>query len=446
MAGAYLRSHEEGWRNPKHRGQWRSTLERYVFPAIGATPVALASVRPGVVGDQALREAVSMLEAIALQGAVREPAVRVCRDEQDDGVWLDLGREDWGLVHVNAQGWRLVPGANVPLLRPRGLRPLPVPVRVDRDLALADLRRLLNLRPGEAGQPSGDIVLAVLWLVSVLYPRGPYPVLALDGEQGSAKTTMSLVMRRLADPNLADIQPMPKQERDLALACRNGRLLALDNLSSIAPDMADALCRVATGSGFRERQLYTNDEENMGWVQNPVLLNGIPALLARGDLADRAIALTLPAIPDHLRRTEVDFWREFDTAAAGILGLLLDAIATALRRLPEVRLERPPRMADFAWLACAAAPAFGWSEGQVLAALEENRAAAVAGVIEADAVAATILALAQEHGAWIGTPSELNRTGMAGGFCAWVMPPGRLSPVGHSSAPRPRREGCFRSA
>jgi integrase len=35
----YIAAHEAGWRNPKHRQQWRSTLETYAFPVIGALPV-----------------------------------------------------------------------------------------------------------------------------------------------------------------------------------------------------------------------------------------------------------------------------------------------------------------------------------------------------------------------------------------------------------------------
>ncbi len=38
-ARAYISSHEAGWKNDKHRAQWRSTLATYVYPVIGALPV-----------------------------------------------------------------------------------------------------------------------------------------------------------------------------------------------------------------------------------------------------------------------------------------------------------------------------------------------------------------------------------------------------------------------
>ena len=35
-----LQAHEEGWRNAKHRDQWRATLRNYVYPVIGNLPAA----------------------------------------------------------------------------------------------------------------------------------------------------------------------------------------------------------------------------------------------------------------------------------------------------------------------------------------------------------------------------------------------------------------------
>jgi integrase len=38
-AEAYIRAHEAGWRNEKHRQQWRNTLATYVSPVFGKVPV-----------------------------------------------------------------------------------------------------------------------------------------------------------------------------------------------------------------------------------------------------------------------------------------------------------------------------------------------------------------------------------------------------------------------
>lgn len=40
VAEDYMAAHESSWRNPKHRAQWRSTLETYAYPHMGELSVA----------------------------------------------------------------------------------------------------------------------------------------------------------------------------------------------------------------------------------------------------------------------------------------------------------------------------------------------------------------------------------------------------------------------
>lgn len=46
-AESYIAAHGAGWRNPKHRAQWRSTLATYAYPVMGE--LAIASVDTGIV-------------------------------------------------------------------------------------------------------------------------------------------------------------------------------------------------------------------------------------------------------------------------------------------------------------------------------------------------------------------------------------------------------------
>ena len=46
-AARYIKAHEASWANPKHRAQWRSTLETYAYPHIGE--LAVAAVDTGLV-------------------------------------------------------------------------------------------------------------------------------------------------------------------------------------------------------------------------------------------------------------------------------------------------------------------------------------------------------------------------------------------------------------
>jgi putative DNA primase/helicase len=414
-----------------------------------ANPVAVGRnggrlPRPAAVPDQALSEALGAFEAMAQRGPERRVGIRIWRGE-DGAVWLDLGRADWALVRIAPEGWYVVTAADVPLVRTSGLAPLPLPEPVGRAAALNALRSQFNV-----GSEHGLMLLAA-WLVCALFPEGPYAVLALDGEQGSAKTTVSRKARRCVDPHVADIRPLPKDERDLIVAARNARVLAYDNVSHLKPEMADAICRVATGAGWGERELYTNGEEYFTRVCNPVLLNGIPSLLGRADLADRALAVTLVPIADEERLSEAKVWAAFDAALPGILALLLDALALVLRDGPGLSLARLPRMADFAKLACAAAPAFGWTVEDMLAALERNWAGIFDAVVEADQVAKAVQALASERvsrneGPWFGTSEELlellnQRVPQEQRERGWPRDPTRFSMRLRRAAPALRKTG-----
>jgi hypothetical protein len=245
------------------------------------------------------------------------------------------------------------------------------------------------LRPFLNVQTNTDFVLVVAWALAVLRNRGPYPVIVLSGEQGSAKSTFSAILRALLDPNTAPLRALPREDRDLFIAANNGHVLAFDNVSGLPAWISDTLCRLATGGGFAVRQLYTDQDEVLFDAARPVILNGIEDIVTRPDLADRAVFLTLDPIPEERRRPEAELWATFEAQRARILGVLLDAVAHGLERLPETRLEKLPRMADFALWVTACETAL-WPAGTFWSAYCGNRDEVVEGVIDADPAAFSV--------------------------------------------------------
>ena len=262
------------------------------------------------------------------------------------------------------------------------------------------LRPFLNLGS------DADFVLVVAWALAVLRDRGPYPVLVLSGEQGSAKSTFAAILRGLLDPNVAPLRALPRDDRDLFISAANGHLLAFDNLSGLPPWLSDTLCRLATGGGFATRQLYTDMDEVLFDAARPVILNGIEDMVSRPDLADRAIFLTLPAISDTRRRDERDLFAAFKAQGPSILGALLDAVSSGLRRLPTTRLPRLPRMADFALWVTACEPAL-WPAARFGKAYLSHREGVAGDLIAGDVVARTVRSMMIRQREWRGTASDL---------------------------------------
>ena len=222
--------------------------------------------------------------------------------------------------------------------RAAGMLPLPIP---ERGGSIETLASFLNLPARD------DQVLVVSWLLGGLQHRGPFPLLAIAGEQGSAKTVLSKILRALIDPNVAPVRALPREERELMIAANNGHVLAFDNLSSLPGWLSDALCRLASGGSFALRQLYTDADEVLFQAARPTILNGIEDVITRQDLADRTIFLTMGSLRDEQRRPETELWQQFELARPRILGALLDAVAHGLRMRDCMQFVRLPRMADF---------------------------------------------------------------------------------------------------
>ena len=146
--------------------------------------------------------------------------------------------------------------------RAAGMQPLPVPASGG---SVESLRSFLNVRS------DADFVLVVAWALAVLRDRGPYPVIVLSGEQGSAKSTFSAILRSLLDPNTAPLRALPREDRDLFIAANNGHVLAFDNVWGLPSWISDTLCRLATGGGFAVRQLYTDQDEVLFDATRPVI-------------------------------------------------------------------------------------------------------------------------------------------------------------------------------
>jgi hypothetical protein len=333
--------------------------------------------------SQALQSALGLLEAKALFEGPEAPLfVRVA--EHDGRIYIDLCDAKWRVIEISPQGWRIMADPPVRFRRAKGMKPLPQPVTGG---SIAQLRSLLNI--------GGDHnwILCVCWLVATCRAAGPFPILIFQGEQGSAKSTMVKLLRRLIDPSSALVRTPPRDGRDLLIAASNSWVIAYDNLSGIPHWLSDSLCRLATGGGFSTRELYTDSDEVFFDAIRPVVLNGIDHLAERADLADRALILHLPPIPNENRRDEAQLYADFDRQLPQILGALFSAASAALARLPRTKLDSKPRMADFALWASAAEQALGFPQGAFMKAFAGNRAEAVHETLESDPVGAAILSL-----------------------------------------------------
>jgi hypothetical protein len=421
-----VNGHREVW--PVSSRSFEHLLVRRFFGAEGKPPSA-----------DAIKETRALFCARArYEGEQREVATRILRAGRN--ISISLADDQWRAIEITQCQWRIVAEASALFIKTPGMDPLPMPV------GAGDLRELQELLRLDKEQS----MLCVAWLLGALHPEGPYPILALHGEHGSAKSTRARALRRLVDPATPSLRTPPKDERDLIIAARNAHVIGIDNLSGIPPWLSDALCRLSTGGGFGTRKLYTDGEEILFDGKRPIILNGIAEDVCQApDLADRAIVLALPPIRDEDRITEKEFWRQFEQIQPRIFGALLNAVAAAHANFKNTVISKPPRMADFALWICAAAEALPFTAQEFLEAYRLNRSEAILLALESSTVASAVLRLLEDGDIEDLTYTELlgklnhNATETTKKAKAWPKNARALSGTLRRFAPALRAAGCF---
>lgn len=364
------------------RDALRTRLAHLYYDIHGSTP-----------GGSALTDALTVLEGQAERTDPEPVGLRVA-PAGESTIALDLGGADGRCVLVGPEGWHLVDRSPVLFRRSVLTTPLPEPMRGG---SLDPLRDLLNV-------DDNGFRLIVGWLVASLLPEIPHPILALIGEQGTAKSTAARLVVSLVDPSPAPLRTPPREMRSWAAAASASWVVALDNVSAVPGWLSDTLCKAVTGDGIVERALHTDDDINVLTFRRCIALTSIDAGRLAGDLAERLLTVELARIPPPSRRPDAEIDTAYASTQPSALGALLDLTSGVLAALPAVRLDELPRMADFARVLAALDQTCGWD---TLAAYRSATAEANQAVLEADPVAEAIVLLVRRDGDWQGTASDL---------------------------------------
>ncbi|MGB8939268.1 MAG: ATP-binding protein [Streptomyces sp.] len=333
----------------------------------------------GVFNGTALKEALDLIEALALTEDVQPVHIRVAPGF-DGATWLDLGRNDGQSVRIHPTGWDItVPDPREVCWRRTQLTgELPLPAKDTDGKGIDLLLRLCNFATAETE------CLAIAWLIGCLGPSVPVPAPFLTGPQGAGKSTAGRMLVRIVEGMSSDLRRAPKDEENLIAAVAAGWVTALDNLSHMTPDLSDAMCCIVTGAESVKRALFTDGDVVRARYRRPMLLTGIDVGVIRPDLAERLLPLRLER--PTVRRTEAELWAEYAEVLPVVLGSLLD-LAVKVR---AAHAETPTdlRMADFAHLCAQLDEATGLGAlGAYRASLDDLND----DVIEGDLLAQTVL-------------------------------------------------------
>lgn len=322
-------------------------------------------------------------------------------------VYFDHHRDDGKITRIDGNGYTTVTDSPVHFLQTRGMKEIPLPVRGG---SLEEIQEFVNV----SGR---DLPLVAGFILSQFQPRGTRPLLFVYGPSGSGKSMASGLFKSITDPHEVALQAPPKKEKDILIAAQTSSILVYDNLSGrLKPSMSDAFCRLASGSGIRERELYSNFGDAFITGQAGVIISSVEDVISRGDLVQRTLKVTLEKLTKEDRLGEGDIYERFNNAHARVLGAIFEAVSAGIRNIGEVRKDRTwarPRLADTAEWTVACEETLPFEGGSFLAALERRQEELKADMLEANPVFDSLARLSESMGIgeiWSGSASDLSET------------------------------------
>ena len=312
-----------------------------------------------------VNNAIEQLDAKAVEeGEEKQVAVRVA--EHDGAIYVALGDKQRRIVKITKGGWKLASEAPMYFRYPKSQLALPAPedgTRRGTKRAAKTFRRFVNVS-------DGDWPLYLAFIVHCFRTGVPQPIAAFIGAPGHAKSTQARNTQAVVDPTTKTGAAAAKDNEDLLIGAKEGWLLVFDNINQITREMADNLCRLATGAAMGRRTKYSDADETIFVAKNPVVITAVADVITQADLLDRALRFVLSKLKT--TKDEKVLEKRFKRIAPYILGYILDGVSAALRNLSATSIADPPRMIGFALWGTAAEEGLGLKSGAVMEAYRRN--------------------------------------------------------------------------
>lgn len=273
---AFIAAHEAGWANPKHRQQWKNTLEAYAYPVIGELAV----------GDVALAHVLKILEPLwsaktetakRLRGRIEQVLDAAQARGQIDGPWQNPARWRGHLDKLLAKPSRVAKATH------------------HRALAIDDAGDFVARLREQEGMGARALEFAILTAARSGEVRGArWPEIDLEAGVWTVPADRMKAGKEhrvpLSAEALAVLAKVPRMgETDLVFPAARGGSLSDMTLSAVMRRMKVDAVPHGFRSTFRdwsaERTAYPSEVCEMALAHT--VGNKVEAAYRRGDLFDR---------------------------------------------------------------------------------------------------------------------------------------------------------------
>lgn len=180
----------------------------------------------------------------------------------------------------------------------------------------------------------------------------PNPIYLFSGDPGAAKSTFSLFLKKLVDPDQVDKLTMPgdKNIMEFGMHRQHFYLLLYDNVRSFSQQQSDELCRMVTGGTSISRRLYTNGELFISKGLPRIVANGLrPEPSSFNDLLDRTLLSDMMRVQKSIPEKLV--WDKIDSLLPTLRYACLRDMSNALVLAYDQEFPKLPRMSEYCLIA-----------------------------------------------------------------------------------------------
>ena len=287
------------------------------------------------------REVVSLLRG--KYGNIKVGELRNRVAFKNDKIYFDLfdsNTEKMHFVEVTEKGWDIIDEDMGYLFKfGDGTKAQCIPKKDKGDYKL--IEKYLNVE-------EKDKLLLLVYIVALFVPDIQYPILNIVGEYGTGKTTISKIVKSLADHADDDQIGLSNDERNLILPLFHNHVTVFDNIQSLSRKTMELFCRVVTGGKCAIRKLYSNLKEEIVYLRSAIILNGISSVITKPDLMSRTVFIhTVSKSEMKTYDGENKMKAEFEEDKPLILAGIFDILSKAIKIKETVKIKENFRMKDF---------------------------------------------------------------------------------------------------
>ena len=186
--------------------------------------------------------------------------------------------------------------------------------------------------------PNDQLILFIVYIISLFVPNINHPLLIVEGEYGAGKSVALKIISKIINGNTT-LQMLPNKPDDIATILNANYFTAFDNVGYISQAISDLFCVSVTDGKYSKRKLYENTDVISLDIHKPVAVNGLGLNLTQNDLLDRVIMIDLNRIDENKRVTETELFGKLNQKLPKIKGGIFIVLHKALLKLQTVSLQ-----------------------------------------------------------------------------------------------------------